>query len=112
MVLGREHDDGGHLVATIRILLDDESYSPPLMVACHADDIIAIWRGLGRDFNLPLLIVNKAGKRLHVTHRPGEVSYARRFGSSLSGRRPRFLKRRATPLASNTQKAIDESHLG
>jgi hypothetical protein len=57
-------------------------------------DIVALWRGMGRDLNLPLRLALRDGTVENVTHAPGELSHARRRGSQLGYRRPRFLARR------------------
>ena len=84
---------------TIRLLAKDGSLSEPLHATREQRDIIALWRGLGRDFNLPLFLRDISGAMTPIAPRAGECVFAHRYGSALSGRRPRFLARRQVPLA-------------
>ena len=87
----------GTPVVTIRGLDAEGGLLPPLHIARDPSDIVALWRGLGRDLNLPLYLPDDAGVMTPVTPLAGEIVHARRKGSPLSGRRPRFLTRRKVP---------------
>ncbi len=76
-------------------------------------DLIALWRGIGRKLNLPLLAETHDGEIVQIEPIPSLGAAPRRFGSPLSGRRPRFLARRqvGAPLvradqAQGVQKAL------
>lgn len=85
-------------VVTLHLLLPDGEIGVAFHTARHDDDVIALWRGLGRDFNLPLFIRDVEGQLTPVNPQIGSESHARRIGSPLSNRRPRFLARRRAPL--------------
>lgn len=85
-------------VVTLHLLLPDGEIGVPFHTARHDDDVIALWRGLGRDFNLPLYIRSQDGQLAALEPEMGSESHARRVGSPLSQRRPRFLARRRSPL--------------
>ena len=85
-------------IVTLHLLLPDGEIGVPFHTAKHDDDVIALWRGLGRDFNLPLYICTVDGQLDPVKPELGSESHARRIGSPLSNRRPRFLARRRAPL--------------
>lgn len=85
-------------LVTIRLLAQDGSLSEPLHATREQRDIIALWRGLGRDFNLPLFLRDISGAMTPIAPLVGERVFAHRYGSALSGRRPRFLARRQVPL--------------
>jgi|GEM_PF-1712532 len=93
-----EADGEGRAQLTIRLLLSNSAARPLLHEAGDAEDIIALWRGLGRNFNLPLYVADDKGTLAAFTMEPGALSHARRGASPLSGRRPRFLAKRGTPL--------------
>ncbi len=99
LVLSTEASKGGFHFAAIRLLGLDGGLSEPLHVVCEPWDIIALWRGLGRDLNLPLFLRDISGVMTPITPLAGEIVYARRYGSALSRRRPRFLARRRAPLS-------------
>ncbi len=68
--------------------------SSSLVTSCPSDEnIIADWRRLGAELQLPLYILNATGQLESVSFEAHEQRL-RRFGSPLSGRRPRFLARR------------------
>lgn len=54
-------------------------------------DVIALWRGIGRKLNLPLFAETGDGNIVQIEPIPCLVAAPRRYGSPLSGRRPRFL---------------------
>ena len=99
LVLSTEASKDGFHFAAVRLLGLDGTLSEPLHVVCEPWDIIAMWRGLGRDLNLPLYLRDISGTMTPITPLVGERVFARRHGSALSGRRPRFLARRRTLLA-------------
>jgi Family of unknown function (DUF6101) len=68
-----------------------------ILAACTDDtDLIAAWRGYARDLGLPLLIADQEGRLQPVQETMGHAATARRGGSPLRHRRPRFLSRRQT----------------
>lgn len=76
-------------------------------------DIIALWRGIGRKLNLPLLAEASGGEIVQIEPIPALQAAPRRLGSPLSARRPRFLARRQIGRAlvaiadeSSAQKAL------
>ena len=66
------------------------------LFAAYDDDeyVVADWRSLGAELQLPLYILTAEGKLECATIAPAPNMRQRRFGSPLSGRRPRFLARR------------------
>lgn len=60
----------------------------------HDDDIIALWRSIGRKVNLPLLAETAGGEIVQIEPSPWMQAMPRRGGSALTYRRPRFLARR------------------
>ncbi len=78
------------------IILARADHEPALVVARYEDDgdVIAEWRFIGARLNLPLFLMNESGtlERYEPTH--ANPTRTRRLGSPLSGRRPRFLRRR------------------
>ena len=97
LVLSTEFAAGGAPCVAIRLLGTDKTLSQVIVVTEDASDIIADWRGLGRDLDLPLYLRDASGVMTPVTPLAGEIVHARRKGSPLSGRRPRFLTRRKVP---------------
>ncbi len=97
VVLSTEFMPNGLPCAAIRLLGVDGSLSSAIVATQDISDIIAEWRGLGRDLNLPLYLRDASGVMTPVTPLAGEITHARRKGSPLSGRRPRFLVRRKVP---------------
>lgn len=57
-------------------------------------DIIALWRSIGRKLNLPLFAETLDGEIVQIDPMPCLMALPRRYGSAVSGRRPRFLQRR------------------
>jgi hypothetical protein len=104
-----DHDDAP--IVTLHLLLPDGEIGVAFHTARHDDDVIALWRGLGRDFNLPLYIRDVAGKLDPVKPALGSESHARRIGSPLSLRRPRFLARRRSPLKDHALAQAQRLHL-
>ncbi len=90
---------GGQPVLAIRTIFRDGRLGQALHVASHDGEVIALWRGLGRDFDLPLYLRDCGGVMTPVTPPRIAAAAPRRFGSALSGRRPRFLTRRKVPPA-------------
>jgi len=82
------------------------------IVLCHAEagrsqrietadddtDIIALWRSIGRKLSLNLLAETDTGEIVQMEPGPVTVIGARRYGSALARRRPRFLMRRKPGL--------------
>lgn len=98
VILAMGFDEDEAPVVTLHLLLPDGEIGVPFHAARHDVDVIALWRGLGRDFNLPLYVRGHGGELTAVTSGLGDTSYPRRVGSPLSARRPRFLSRRRMPL--------------
>jgi len=112
VVLSTEFMPDGAAVVAIRLLGPDGSFSPAIVATQDISDIIAEWRGLGRDLDLPLYLREASGVMTPVTPLAGEIVHARRKGSPLSGRRPRFLARRKVPgasVAAGSMKALRKS---
>ena len=61
-------------------------------------DIIALWRSIGRKLNLKLFAETDTGEIIQIEPNPCLSALPRRFGSSVAGRRPRFLARRKPGL--------------
>jgi hypothetical protein len=99
LVLAFESDSAGAAIVAIRAMDAEGHLAEPIHVAREADDIIALWRGLGRELNLPLFLRDIRGVMTAMASLLPERAFARRRGSPLSGRRPRFLARRMVPLA-------------
>jgi hypothetical protein len=84
-----------------------------ILEACTDDtNLIAVWRTYARDLGLPLLIADQDGRLQPVQETAGRMGVARRGGSPLRHRRPRFLSRRQTgcpalamPLAANKRRS-------
>ena len=98
LVLSQAMDTADQPILMIRILLDDGSFMPALYVARDSFEVIALWKGFGRDLNLPLGMLDESGAIIAVSHAPGEQSYARRGGSPLTHRRTRTASKRQVPL--------------
>jgi hypothetical protein len=87
--------------AVVELMHPDPAMSLPLVIAedmGDAEDIAADWQAWGKALGLPLLIVDADGTVREALPRLGGLVVhpvkARRMVSSLSRRRPRFLKRR------------------
>lgn len=102
LVLAFEAGEEGVPRVAIRAMDEAGALAPALHVAHEPDDVIALWRGLGRDLNLPLFILDIRGEMTPITSMLPDRPFARRKGSPLSGRRPRFLARRRPPLPAYT----------
>jgi hypothetical protein len=89
---------GDEPYAALQILATTGERTNSLLLAYDDHDLIALWRGLGRDLGLPLYLFDAENGLQQVTRRLGEVSYARRNGSPLTGRRTRTAHRRQVPL--------------
>lgn len=101
VVLAMGFDDEGEAQVSLHLLLPQGELGVPFHTARHDLDVIALWRGLGRDFNLPLYLRSESGALSALVPELGTTSHARRIGSPLTGRRPRFLARRRMPLAAH-----------
>ena len=89
-------------------LLHMDSNLDVILEACQDDtNLIAAWRSYARDLALPLLIADQEGRLQPVQETMGHVATARRGGSPLRHRRPRFLTRRRTgcPLVAKPEPA-------
>lgn len=98
LVLATETARDGAALATLRLLGADGTLTEAIHITQEPWDIVALWRGLGRDLNLPLYLRDATGQTTPVSPVAGEVIHAHHKGSALSGRRPRFLARRQMPL--------------
>lgn len=111
LVLAFETGGDGQAFVAIRAMDREGQLADPLHVAHEPDDIIALWRGLGRDLNLPLFLKDIRGQMTAIASLLPERAFPRRYGSALSGRRPRFLARRKPPFPSvsrdHAQKALE-----
>ena len=78
----------------IVLVYKDEARSQ--VIASYQDDtdIIADWRHIGAELQLPLFIMNSRGELEPASYDAPPAFRLRRFGSPLSGRRPRFLRNR------------------
>lgn len=109
LVLATETGRDGSALATIRMLAVDGTLGAPLHTAREPWDIIALWRGLGRDLDLPLFLRDISGAMTPIAPLSGEIVFAHCRGSALSGRRPRFLARRLVPMANPTTAKVPGS---
>jgi Family of unknown function (DUF6101) len=98
VILAMSFDEDDAPIVSLHLLLPDGEIGVPFHTAAHDMDVIALWRGLGRDFNLPLYVRSEIGHLTAISPEIGMESFPRRLGSPLSGRRPRFLARRRMPL--------------
>lgn len=105
LVLSREEDTTGISHLTIRLYFKHGLDDYPLLATQDARAIITLWQGMGKDFSLPLYLRNENGEIVCVRAKEDQSSYPRRLGSPLSGRRPRFLTRRRSPLTPYMQQA-------
>lgn len=71
----------------------------PLAKTRDPDDFVALWRGLGRELNAALEVVDRHGNTKILTHNPGDLSFPRWRGSNVARRRTRFARKRVAPLA-------------
>ncbi|MCZ8375986.1 MAG: hypothetical protein O9342_11460 [Beijerinckiaceae bacterium] len=99
LVLALLHGHGSEPYAALQMLDRHGERSNSLLLAHDDPDLIALWRGLGRDLGLPLYLFDEENGLYQVTRRPGDSSYPRRAGSPLSGRRTRTAQRRQMPLS-------------
>jgi hypothetical protein len=98
LVLAMLTGPGDEPFAALQLLDQRGERTNSLLLAYDDLDLIALWRGLGRDLGLPLYLFDAENGLQQVTARPGETSYPRRSGSPLSGRRTRTAQRRMVPL--------------
>ena len=93
-VILRAVERGGMRVYEIVLGHRKEGFSR--IFASYDDDehLVADWRSLGEELQLPLYILTAQGTLECATIAPAPNTRQRRFGSPLSGRRPRFLMRR------------------
>jgi hypothetical protein len=106
----RVNPETGDVTAIIELMHRDPSLSLPLSVAGDlgdAEDVAADWQAWGKALGLPLLIVEGDGTIREALSQMGGIVVspvkARRMVSSLSRRRPRFLKRRKIGFAGETE---------
>ncbi|MCZ8182340.1 MAG: hypothetical protein O9322_05160 [Beijerinckiaceae bacterium] len=99
LVLALLHGPGNEPHAALQMLDRHGDRTNSLLLAHDDPDLIALWRGLGRDLGLPLYLFDEEHGLNQVTRRPGDVSYPRRAGSPLSGRRTRTAQKRQMPLS-------------
>ncbi|MBY0297311.1 MAG: hypothetical protein K2X71_14940 [Methylobacterium sp.] len=83
------------------LLLLDKGGDPLMRLGTHGDaDVVAVWRRLGAETGLPLLVIQEDGTTTAMGEQVGRVKLGavriRRRHGLLSGRRPRFLCRRKT----------------
>ncbi|MCX5497371.1 DUF6101 family protein [Kaistia dalseonensis] len=100
----------GDVSAVIELMHRDPCMTLPLAVAGDlgdAEDVAADWQAWGKALGLPLLIVEGDGTVREALSQLGGLVVnpvkARRIVSSLSRRRPRFLKRRKTGIQGETE---------
>ena len=74
-------------------------------------DIIALWRDHARTLCLPLLVEDQQGRLQPVEDASSTHPFARRYGSPLKNRRPRFLSRRHIGLAGEMPQHRGEQEL-
>lgn len=89
-LLLRRKDDSFEIVLCHR----NPDRSQRVETVYHDDDIIALWRSIGRKVNLPLLAETAGGEIVQIEPSPWMSALPRRGGSALTYRRPRFLARR------------------
>ncbi len=100
IVLAMDSDAAEEPSVSLHLLLPGGEVGVPFHSARHDVDLIALWRGLGRDFNLPLFLRSSEGVLSAVSSTVDNASpHPRRIGSPLAARRPRFLARRGMPLS-------------
>lgn len=93
----------GAVRTVVELMHRDPAMSLPLVVVedlGDGEDVAADWQAWGRALGLPLLIVEADGSVRAPLEQLGSLvvgeAKSRRAPSSLTGRRPRFLKRRKT----------------
>ncbi|HMN86814.1 MAG TPA: DUF6101 family protein [Bauldia sp.] len=90
--------DEGAIRVHVELLHDDPGLTLPLLVAEEPEEAAADWQAWGRALNLPLLVVEQDGTIRAPLSRLGQLTVGtpgpRRLRRFLSGRRPRFLRRR------------------
>ena len=82
----------------IAMLHMDSSLEVVLARTADDTDVIALWREYARLLDLPLLAEDSHGRLQPIAGQEGAGPFARRSGSPLKNRRPRFLARRRTGL--------------
>lgn len=85
----------------IILLHIDPSLEVILARAEDDTDVIARWRALGAMLGLPLLVEDDVGRLMPIQDHGVIVPVARRGGSPLKHRRPRFLARRTVGSAAH-----------
>ncbi|MFE1600720.1 DUF6101 family protein [Methylobacterium sp. ID0610] len=83
------------------LLLLDKDGDPLMRLGTYGDaDVVAVWRRLGAETGLPLLVIQEDGAVTPMGAQIGRLKLGavriRRRHGLLSGRRPRFLCRRKT----------------
>jgi len=86
--LNSQDDETGYDVV---IVADDPAHDRIVFSARSDEEVIAIWRKLGAEWLLPLWVSANGAAPVRVTWLPGETTCARRRGSAMGRRRPRFL---------------------
>lgn len=99
LVLALLHDPAGAPYAALQLLGQSGRRTNSLLLAHDDSDLIALWRGLGRDLGLPLYLYDRQNGLQQATRGLGQTSHARRGGSPLSDRRTRTARRRQPALA-------------
>jgi hypothetical protein len=85
----------------IRLSHEDPSLEVVLHQTDDDQDVIALWRAYAARLSLPLLVEDREG-RLQPVERLATSAADRRNGSSVRGRRPRFLVRRRPGIRDET----------
>ncbi|CAN1501520.1 hypothetical protein MCEMSEM23_00503 [Rhabdaerophilaceae bacterium] len=93
-----ETNSNGLALASIRPVFLDGALGDALIATRDSSDIIALWRRLGENLRLPLFVQSTNGELGSFGSGLARTSCPRRGGSALTGRRPRFARKRAVPL--------------
>ncbi|KMO37873.1 hypothetical protein VQ03_18565 [Methylobacterium tarhaniae] len=83
------------------VMVLDRTGDPLMRLGTYGDDeVVAVWRRLGAETGLPLVVIQEDGAVSPMGQQIGRVKLGavriRRRHGLLSGRRPRFLTRRKT----------------
>lgn len=99
---------GGHVRVFVELLHADPALTLPLIVGDEPEDVAADWQAWGRALNLPLLVIGQDGSVSAPLGPVGGIVMSRprprRRHSFFAGRRPRFLSRRKTGHAQETER--------
>ncbi|WP_208988373.1 DUF6101 family protein [Labrenzia sp. VG12] len=88
----------GEIVAALILKHPDSALSITLAETEHSDDLAVLWSRWAQTFNLPMLVCDLGGKVKPIeafSAVPAALPAPRRKLRLLTGRRPRFLNRRA-----------------